>query len=138
MTPTITAVEARDAELAMIRAVISAYHTTRLAEVPPEIHVSAKPGFRRALAAYLEAAAPQPPETAGEDGPVELTEVAARDHLRKLIGSESALAWATRNSLTGQQVDSFLRGDRPLEPKLAAAMGLRRVSVYRHMENIDV
>jgi hypothetical protein len=67
-TPTDNAGETRDAELNLIRAVISAYHTTRLSEVSAESHISAKPGFKRALAAFL-AAAPQP-EKAGEEAPV--------------------------------------------------------------------
>jgi hypothetical protein len=62
----------------------------------------------------------------------------ARNYLRDLIGNQSALAWAAAKGLTGQQVDSFLRAARPLEPKLAAAMGLRRVVVYERMEQADV
>jgi hypothetical protein len=67
MTPTDNAGETRDAELNLIRAVIACYHTTRLSEVSAESHVSAKPGFKRALAAFLAAAQP---EKAGEEAPV--------------------------------------------------------------------
>lgn len=59
-----------------------------------------------------------------------LSEHQARDHLRILLGEMSVNCWAKTHGLTAQQVDSFLRGVRPLEPKLAGVLGLVRTPFY--------
>lgn len=55
-----------------------------------------------------------------------------RDYMRRLIGKDSIRVWAALRGLKSQQVDAFLRGARPLEPKVAASLDLVRVPFYRH------
>lgn len=49
--------ELHDLERDLIRAVLTCYHTTRLADVSPEAHIQGKPLFRKAAEALLRSPA---------------------------------------------------------------------------------
>lgn len=55
-----------------------------------------------------------------------------RAYIRRMIGRDSVRVWAILKGLKPQQVDAFLRGERPLEPKIYKALGLERVNCYRY------
>lgn len=60
-----------------------------------------------------------------------LSEDGVRRLLMNLIGERSQSAWARENGITPQQISHFLNGNRHLEPKIAAALGLSAVTLYR-------
>lgn len=60
-----------------------------------------------------------------------LSEDGVRRLLMNLIGERSQSAWARENGITPQQISHFLNGSRHLEPKIAAALGLSAVTLYR-------